>query len=87
MNEIMLTETIANCSSQNLSALINEHRTELTEAHIVQILEKVISAYVVFVVRTLDKHTLLRKEHVRFALKKCPYGHQAELECLLERAY
>jgi len=87
MNEVMLNEKIANCASQDLPALISEHRTELTNAHIVQILEKVISAYVIFVIRRLDKHALLRKEHVALALKKCPEGHRGEMEALMESAY
>jgi len=87
MNEMILNEKIANCASQDMAALITEYRSELTNAQIVQILEKVISAYVIFVVRRLDKHALLRKEYAEIAMKKCPEGHQAEMERIFKRAY
>ena len=87
MNEIMLKEKIANCASQDLATLVTEHRSELTNENIIQILEKVIAAYIIFVVRRLDKHALLKKEYATIVMKKCPDGHRAEVEFLFEHAY
>ena len=87
MDEMMLKDKIEKCASQDLPALITEYRTELTEANILQIFDRVIAAYLIFVVRRLDKHALLKKEYLAIALKKCPDGHRAEVERLFEKAY
>ena len=87
MMEVMMKKEIEQCCSHNLCDLINQHPGDLTDECINQILEKTISADMIFVTRTLNKHALLRKAHMSMVWEKCQRGYKNELEALEEAVH
>lgn len=82
MEEKTLNEMIENCASEDFALLITDCRSVLTEKQVKRILERVISAYVIYVVRRLNKYDLLRREHNEIVMRKCPTGYQHEVEMI-----
>jgi len=78
--EMTMLEKVECCYSHELCGFITEHRDELTQECVDRILQKAISADMIFIVRRLRKYGFLKKEHMSLILKKCPFGHHAELE-------
>lgn len=82
MEEKTLNEMIENCASEDFALLITNYRSVLTNEQVERILERVISAYVIYVVRKLNKYDLLIRKHNEIVMKKCPIGHQHEVEMI-----
>ena len=87
MSESDMMSKIAGCSSQHMPRLVDEWCSELNANCIQRILDKTIAMDLIFVVRCLDKHALLRKEHMEIICKKAPKGYRAELQRISERLH